>query len=464
MSAVADAMSSASTSASLSASPPASRMPPDRSIDELDAAICRLASRINAVNFELLVLVREFDDRMGWAKWGYPNCAEWLSWRCGISVSAAREKVRTAHALRNLPAVSLAFREGRLSYTKARALTRVAAMHDEESLVRYALQATAPDVEERCRQIRNVHPDATRDAQRAWAARSLSAWRSVSRGTLCLRVELPLEIGQLVMRAIERAMEQEEIRDGVAGRSPSGFLSQQADALVTIATAYLDGGAAKAGTDSSSPADRYQVVVHVDEAALRGGPGRSDAPLETVKRLACDSSVVVVTEDERGTPLNVGRKQRIVSTAIRRALWARDRHCTFPGCHRTRFVEAHHIDHWADGGETSVDNALLLCWFHHQLLHEGGFRIRRDYSGERYFVRADGRAIPRCGYRVDDFADDYVTGTPSMEGSRQGPRAEDGPSMESSRPDVTPGKHPSMEVREPRGVYRLHPERGAFVT
>ena len=460
MSAVADAMPSVSRSNS--------DPNPDRSIDELDAAICRLASRIHAVNYELLVLVREFDDRMGWAKWSFPNCPEWLSWRCGISVSAAREKVRTAHALRDLPAVSLAFSEGRLSYTKVRALTRVTAMHDEDSLVRYALQASAPDVEERCRQIRNVHPDSARDAQRAWAARSLSAWRSAARGTLCLRVELPLEVGELVMRAIERAMEQEEIPDGVAERSPSGFLSQQADALVVIATTYLDGGARKSGSESSSSADRYQLVVHVDEAALHGGAGRSDAPLETVKRLACDSSVVVVSEDERGTPLNVGRKQRLVSTSIRRALWARDRHCTFPGCQRTRFVAAHHVEHWVDGGETSVDNLMLLCWFHHQLLHEGGYRIRRNYSGERYFVRADGRAIPRCGYRVDDYTDDDVTEVPStevlsMEGSRRAASAGDSNFMENLRSDAT-DEHPSTEVREPRGVYRLFPERSAFVT
>jgi hypothetical protein len=426
MSAVADAMLSQS------------RPDPDSSIDELDAAICRLASRINAVSYQLLVLVREFDDRMGWAKWSYPNCAEWLSWRCQISLSAAREKVRTAQALRDLPEISLAFSEGRLSYTKARALTRVALEHGEDALLRYALEATAPDVEERCRQIRNVHPDSVRDAQRAWEARWLSAWRNTARGTLCLRVELPLEVGELVMQAIDRALEHEEIADGVAERSPSSFQSQQADALVAIVTTYLEGGA-RSGSDSSSTADHYQVVVHVDEAALHGGAGRADAPLETVKRLACDSSVVVVTEDERGTPLTVSRKQRTVTTPIRRAIWARDRHCTFPGCHRTRLVEAHHVHHWVDGGETSVDNLMLLCWFHHRLLHEGGYRIRRDYRGERYFVRADGRTIPRCGYRVDDYTDDMLE-NPSMEGSGN------------AEADLG---NPSMEVREPRGVYHL---------
>jgi hypothetical protein len=244
--------------------------------------------------------------------------------------------------------------------------------------------------------------------------------------------------------AIDQALARESIPDGVAERSPSAFQSQQTDALVTIVKTYLEGGTTNAG--SSSTADRYQVVVHVDEAALRGGAGRSDAPLETVKRLACDASVVVVTEDERGTPLTVSRKQRIVSTPIRRAIWARDRHCTFPGCQRTRLLEAHHVQHWAEGGETSVDNLTLLCRFHHELLHEGRFGIRRDYRGERYFVRADGRAIPRCGYRADDYTDEV--GEPSVEGSHDGD---------------TERENPSMEVCEPRGVYRLRPERSASV-
>jgi hypothetical protein len=226
-------------------------------------------------------------------------------------------------------------------------------------------------------------------------------------------VELPLDVGELVMKAIEWALTREGIPDGAGERSPSGFLSQQADALVAIVKTYLDGG--HATPDASSTADRHQLVVHVDEAALHGGAGRADAPLETVKRMACDASVVVVTEDERGTPLTVSRKQRIVSNAIRRALVARDRCCRFPGCQRTRFLEMHHVDHWVDGGETTVGNLLLLCWFHHRLLHEGGYRIRRDYRGEYYFVRADGRTIPRCGYRADDFTDDDEAQESSME-------------------------------------------------
>jgi hypothetical protein len=242
------------------------------------------------------------------------------------------------------------------------------------------------------------------------------------------------------------------VADGLAERSPASFQSQQADALVAIAKTYLHGGGSETGSASGSAADHYQVVVHVDETALHGGAGRADVPLETVKRLACDASLVVVTEDERGTPLSVGRKQRTVSTPIRRALWARDRHCTFPGCQRTRFVDAHHVHHWVDGGQTNADNLVLLCSQHHRLLHEGGYRIRRDYQGEHYFVRGDGRAIPRCGYRADDYTDD-CSGDATLEN----------PSMEGWRHEDRDGANPSMEVREDRGVYRLGPERRALI-
>src|SRR5262245_25364264 len=90
-----------------------------RSIDELDAAIGRLAKRINSECYHLLLLVRELDDRFAWKKWSFKCCADWLAWRTGISPLAAREKVRTAQALRALPAISAAFAEGRLSYSQS---------------------------------------------------------------------------------------------------------------------------------------------------------------------------------------------------------------------------------------------------------------------------------------------------------------------------------------------------------
>ena len=401
-----------------------------RSIDELDVAICRLVRQMNAESYRLLLLVREFDDRFGYAKWTFKSCAEWLAWRCGISLSAAREKVRTAQALRTLPEISAAFADGRLSYSKVRALTRVAHVHDEDLLLAYALQATAAQVEERCRQIRNVTPESVNDARRAWAQRSLTIWRNEANGTLRITVEVPIEDGELIARAIDCAVAAGEVTTGVepdAATESKGtaWRAQQADALVAIAKTYLDGG--DAGGNGST-ADHYQVVVHVDEKSLRGGMGRADLPIDTVKRLTCDGSLVTVLEDDHGRPLDVGRKQRTVPTPLKRALYSRDRGCTFPGCERKRYLDAHHLKHWAEGGDTSLENLTLLCTHHHRCLHEGGFHIAREADGELRFQRADGRTIPRFGYRVEDFIDDDVR---------------------------TFDENPSAEVREPAAVYTI---------
>ncbi len=403
------------------------------SIDELDAAIRRAASRVNTATYELLVLAREFDDRFGWAKWSFPNGSDWLAWRSGISVSAAREQLRTAHALRRLPRMSRAFAEGRLSYTKVRALTRVAEPYNEARLLAWAIDANASQIEERCRQMRNVHPDSAAEARSAWARRSLSVWRDASRGTMTLSGELPVEAGEILLKALERVIELGEAAAGPEFEE-TGWQAQQADALVAIAQAYLSGGE----QDKPAAPDHYQVVVHVDADALggstatddadalkdsetypdadtplRGGAHersapRADLPIDVIRRLSCDGSIVAVTEDRAGNPLNVGRRQRLVPPTLRRALWSRDRGCAFPGCGRTRWVHAHHLRHWADGGETSLENTLLLCSHHHRLVHEGGFRIRREANGDVCFERSDGRVIPRCGYRADDACPDPV--------------------------------------------------------
>jgi len=115
---------------------------------------------------------------------------------------------------------------------------------------------------------------------------------------------------------------------------------------------------------------------------------------------------VVIVENEDGEPLSVGRKTRTVPTAIKRALRARDKGCSFPGCHHKRFVDAHHIQHWSAGGETSLDNLMLLCSRYHRLVHGRGFCIERDFQDRWFFKRPDGRAVPGCGYNSQDMIDD----------------------------------------------------------
>jgi hypothetical protein len=296
----------------------------------------------------------------------------------------------------------MAFAKGELSYSKVRALTRVAGRDNEDSLLAFAVQTTAARVEERCRELRCGTAASTDDAVRAFARRSLSVRRDPDRGTMTITVELPLETGELVDKALDRA------RDTTASLNPEfgeeSWAAQQADALVAMAKTYLSGSC----ESSSGTSDSYEVTVHVDHAALTGGKGRSGLPIESVRRLACDSDRVIVVEDEHGEPLSVGRKTRIVPTAIKRALWARDKGCRFPGCSRKRFVDAHHVEHWSAGGETSLGNLMLLCIQHHRLVHEGGFGIEKDYRDRWFFKRRDGRAVPACGYRPEDMSDDDV--------------------------------------------------------
>jgi hypothetical protein len=121
------------------------------------------------------------------------------------------------------------------------------------------------------------------------------------------------------------------------------------------------------------------------------GAGNGLVPaVETFRCVSCDSALVAVTTGGEGGILNVGRKTRAVPAAIRRALWSRDQGCRFPMCSNRRFVHAHHVEHWVHGGPTSLDNLVLLCSFHHRLLHEGGFKMSlAAHGGPRFFTSRD---------------------------------------------------------------------------
>jgi hypothetical protein len=110
--------------------------------------------------------------------------------------------------------------------------------------------------------------------------------------------------------------------------------------------------------------------------------------------MACDSAVVQWHETPDSEALNIGRKSRSIPPATRRALQRRDGGCRFPGCNCTRFVDAHHMVHWADGGETNMNNLVLLCRRHHRLVHEGGFGVHSDSAGATLFTYPDGRVMP----------------------------------------------------------------------
>jgi hypothetical protein len=326
----------------------------NRSMDQLESDLINRSKNMNTQEYKFLVDLREFDLRQGWKAYHFNNCADWLSMKCGIDVTTGREKARVARALFDLPQLSAAFESGDLSYSKVRSLSRVVTSHNETEFLDFALQANAQQVQQRCCRVRNGdRAVSTGDANRLHDGRYLS--RSINEsGRMTISIELPVETGELVMQAIEQAVCEEE----------ENFHARQADALVEVAKAYLAEGSEK----KASSADHYQIMVHVDEKALRptdtsrdASECKSDLPIETVRRLCCDGAIVPVTEDEEGNPLKVGRKHRIVQPALRRALHARDKCCSYPGCTHDKWLDGHHIEHWADGGETSLDNTLLLC-------------------------------------------------------------------------------------------------------
>jgi len=399
-----------------------------RPLEQLEHSLIESWRRVTQAEHRFLELLREFDLRQGWREYGNSDCAEWLNWRCGICRTTAQEKVRVARALWFLPQIDEAFRRGDLSYSKVRALTRVASDATEADLLAFALDASAAQCETFCRALRNGDPVASAaDARRLHESRALVRhFREDGSGTLM--VELPKESLELVLAALER----------IGARLPDdptrSLFARGADALVAMAREVLAG---ESGDGRRPPsAEGHQVVVHVDAAALGGEGGQADVPLPTVRRLCCDGAVVPVIEQD-GRPLDVGRKQRTVSTGIRRALVARDRTCTFPGCHHERFLEAHHVHHWADGGETSLENLLLICSHHHTLIHEGGFSVRRRADGSCYFVRPDGRPVE----------------PPSAENrSSKWPSAEDGGGVREERA-VYRCRRLDGEPRRPRSIH-----------
>lgn len=375
-----------------------------QSIHDLADEITTLAAHISAATCRFLVLLAEFDERGGWADEGCKTCAAWVSWKCSMQANAAREHVRVARRLPELPRVREAFERGELTYSKVRAITRVENIEDEEGLVTLARHATASQLERLIRSYRSVL--AVEDPERHRPERSVS-WSYDEDGSLVLRARLPAEEGALVVAALEaardRLAEPADVEDAalspgaVEEAAAAAAKSRNADALLTLTEASLDESA-----PGGSSADRYQVVVHVDAAALQGESAAGDAaraeleagvplPQEVARRLACDASLVRVIEQD-GRPLTVGRKTRSIPPAVRRALRARDGGCAFPGCTNRRHVDAHHIEHWAHGGRTDLENLVHLCRHHHRLVHEGGFRIERR-RGRLAFFTPKGRRL-----------------------------------------------------------------------
>src|SRR6266566_6037867 len=378
---------------------------PVAALDRLGDEIAELSAHLDAATARLLELIRDFDARGGWNT-GFCSCAAWLSWRVGLDLGAARERVRVARELGTLPLLAEALARGQLSYAKVRALTRVATPETEVRLLGVGRAGTAAHVERIVRGWRCVDRRAeAREAKHRHTSRALRVYQDED-GMVVVKGRLEPEVGALVLQALAAARESLYQRARERDRASTGFgnvsaetppmAQQQADALALLAETALHHG-----LDPGAPGERYQVVVHVDAPVLADPdqPGQSllengaRVSAETSRCIACDASLVVMQHGRDGRVVEVGTRTRTIPPAIRRALHHRDRGCRSPGC-GVRFGQGHHIRHWANGGPTTLSNLALLCRRHHRAVHEEGYQLDRQPDGELRFRRPDGRPLP----------------------------------------------------------------------
>src|SRR6059036_3344000 len=373
-------------------------------LDRLGDEIAELSAHLDAATAQLLDLIREFDARDGWNT-GFRSCAAWLSWRVGLDPGAARERVRVARALGTLPRLAQALAHGELSYSKVRALTRVATPETEERLLAIGRAGTAAHVERIIRGWRRVDRLAeARETARRHTSRALHVYQDED-GMVIVRGRLAPETGALLVQALAAARETlyQQARATETSAGPADvheetptLTQQQADALGLLAETALHHW-----IDPGAPGERYQVVVHVDAPVLADPEQPGQSILEdgarvsagTSQRLACDASRVVMRHDADGRVVEIGARTRTIPPALRRALHHRDRGCRFPGC-GLPLGEGHHVRHWAQGGPTTLSNLALLCRRHHRAVHEEGYRIDPQPDGALWFRRPDGRPLP----------------------------------------------------------------------
>ena len=468
-------------------------------LERLEQRICELAAHLAAGTCRFLQLVAEFDARRGWASWDLPSCAAWLAWKCQVAPGTAREKVRVARALADVPVITAEFAAGRMAYAKVRALTRIATAATEAGLA----EITGPMTTAQCERFVAAYRKASDDEELANQTARRVRVHVAEDGSVTITAKLPATDGAVVLQALRAAASDcehphrphpdpaEDTAPAEAAGSPAGRVvagapagdaganpdgrapaaqgdvtcqASLADALVEVAGAYLSGKTATAGNP-----DIYHVIVHVGPEALSSGPaagdppaghgvcaenGSDDSPAEhrvsaetradesrarehrasaetsddgpadlvadhahrsaghpadprrchlddgpaisaaAAQALACGATVSWMLHDHDGTLLDVGRRHRRATPALRRAVRERDKsRCQFPGCHSRR-TDVHHIIPWATGGKTRLRDLILLCEAHHVIVHALGYLITPGQDATFAFTRPDGQAMP----------------------------------------------------------------------
>lgn len=410
------------------AAPPAPRPLAALTDEDLEHRLASYAGRLAATEAVFLDHVLELDLRGLWGQHGARSAAHWLSWRLGLRLGAARERVRAAHALLHLPAVSAAFHRGELSYCKVRALTRVATPATEPEMLEIALATTGAQLEKILRAWGNV--------LRAERAASATLRRGLRRrteddGSVVFTLRVPPDDAAVVEAALGRAVSIVLDEDGRPVETPEEtqlareltsappVVRAEADAFVLLAESFLATGPV------GERGDGLEVVVHAELSELQalaadpspeaGTTLDSDSPAAagvrapngqpllttTALRRICEDSTRVMAH-AGGRPVDLGRAVRHASRRQRRLLDVRDKgHCQFPGCTvRSRLIP-HHVHWWSRGGPTDLDNLVLVCPGHHRAVHEVGYQVVALGEGRFEFRTPGGRILDAAGRILD---------------------------------------------------------------
>ncbi len=349
--------------------------------------LLRLVDQLSA---QALRRVAEVDRRSAFQPNRFTSTTAWLIHAGGMAPGVAARKVRVACHLRDHPVVAESFEDGRVDEDRVTALAGLATAHPgrfdeaEEMLVGFAEKLPSYSFRKAVRYWRELADEEV--FLRANEADHRSRWLRVSSsfsGMVRIEGRLDPESGAVVMEALSAATTPADRISGSEPRVPAQ--SRRADGLVEICRQWLDRGETVVG------GERPHLSVIVDLDRLQGtGPGMCETErgevltAEAVRRIACDAAVSRVIVRGDSEPLDVGRRTRTIPPAIRRALVIRDGGCRFPGCDRPpAWCDAHHIRHWARGGETSLENLVLLCRRHHRMVHEGGYTFDTPVTDRR---------------------------------------------------------------------------------
>ncbi len=340
-------------------------------LDELADDLVELELTSGLLESERARRLSQFDSVAGPGRQGYPSLTAFLIHRCRMAAGRARRLVGLAHTAARCPSVQQAWTDQRISTDQA------------HRLLETSDAAPGPFGDAEARLVGIIEPLTASETRRA-----LQYWHQSVAGGDESELEHEARRGLSLSRTIDgmgrldgwtTPSAYESLRamfDALMPPPTQGDIrtarQRRHDALEDLARDYLDRGDVR-----QVGGERPHVNVIADLEALQGiAGGRHEfgsgevVTVQTLRTLACDSSVSRIVLGPKSEVIDVGRRTRVIPAALRRAIIARDRHCTWRGCDRgPRWCDVHHLTHWADGGGTEPDNLALLCRYHHTLTH-----------------------------------------------------------------------------------------------